>query len=287
MNIVLGLVIALGCILGGFLYMGCELRMLMEPSEYIILLGAALGTFIVANPFYVLSDTIKGAVEALLNKFPQQSQYISVISALYSLMREMRSKPMAEVEKHIDEPETSSIFQKYPYLLNDSVLLTFICDYCRLIIMGNARSFEVESLMDEEIETIEHDYQKPVHALQNVADGLPALGIVAAVLGIIRALSNINVKAELLGHYIGSALIGTFAGVFFAYAIISPIATKIKFVREQKLRLFIVIKQTLLAYMNGSMPQIALEYGRKTIPEKYRPSIDVVERDAIASSNNS
>lgn len=287
MNIILGLIVTLGCILGGFLYMGCNVSMLMEPSEYIILLGASFGTLLMANPLYVLFDIARGLNEALLNKFPHQSQYISVLSVLYSLMREIRSKSLVEIEKHIDDPFSSVIFKEYPQILNNKLLLTFICDYCRLIIMGNARSFEVEALMDEEIETLEYDGQKPYRALQVMAEALPALGIVAAVLGIIRALANINVAPETLGHYIGAALIGTFAGVFFAYAVVSPLAAKIKFVREQQLRLFIVIKQTLLAYMNGSMPQIALEYGRKTIPAKYRPSIDAVERDAISSNNGS
>lgn len=284
MNIVLGLIIALSSILGGFAYMGCSLSTLMAPSEYVILLGSAIGTLIIANPFYVLSDTLKAIIEAFFNRVPHQRHYIEVFGALYSLMREMRSKPMAEVEDHIDNPTNSVIFQRYPDILDDKMLLAFICDYCRLIIMGSARSFEVEALMDEEIETINNDWQKPYHALQTMADSLPALGIVAAVLGIIRALTNLNVNPEILGHFIGAALIGTFAGVFFAYAMIAPLAVQLKYVREQKIRLFVATKQTLLAYMNGSMPQIALEYGRKTIPEKYRPSINIVERDAIASN---
>ena len=157
--------------------------------------------------------------------------------------------------------------------------MTFICDYGRLIIIGNARTHEIEALMDEEIETLAHDRYKPVHAFQAVADGLPALGIVAAVLGIIHAMGALDQSPEILGGLIGAALVGTFAGIFLSYAILAPIAQKIKTVRQKQLRLFTLVKQSLLAFMNGAMPQVAVEFGRKTIPSKERPTIDVVENE--------
>lgn len=261
--------------------MGCDISILLAPSEYTILLGTALGTLIMATPFYVLKDILKAIYEAFLNKVPTEKLYLSMLGLLYLLMREMRSAPIAQIETHLDDPKNSSIFKSFPDILAQPVLVSFICDYCRLIILGSARSFEIESLMDEEIHTLNSDWQKPYHTLQTMAEGLPALGIIAAVLGIIKALTNLNVDPSTLGHFIGSALIGTFAGIFFSYACIAPLAMQLKHVRSQKLRLFIATKQTLLAYINGSMPQIALEYGRKTIPEKYRPSIDTMERDAV------
>ena len=160
--------------------------------------------------------------------------------------------------------------------------MTFICDYGRLIIIGNARTHEIEALMDEEIETLAHDRYKPVHAFQAVADGLPALGIVAAVLGIIHAMGALDQSPEILGGLIGAALVGTFAGIFLSYAILAPIAQKIKTVRQKQLRLFTLVKQSLLAFMNGAMPQVAVEFGRKTIPSKERPTIDVVENETTS-----
>ena len=159
--------------------------------------------------------------------------------------------------------------------------MTFICDYGRLIIIGNARTHEIEALMDEEIETLAHDRYKPVHAFQAVADGLPALGIVAAVLGIIHAMGALDQSPEALGGLIGAALVGTFAGIFLSYAIVAPIGQKIKAVRQKQLRLFTLVKQSLLAFMNGAMPQVAVEFGRKTIPSKERPTIDMVESETI------
>ncbi len=162
-------------------------------------------------------------------------------------------------------------------------MTTFICDYCRLIIIGNARTHEIEALMDEEIETLTYDRVKPVHALTQIADGLPALGIVAAVLGIIHAMSALDQSPEMLGGLIGAALVGTFGGIFLSYALVAPIAQKIKVTRRKQMRTFTLIKQTLLAFMNGAMPQVAVEFGRKTIPSKERPTIDTVENETISA----
>ena len=282
MGVILGLAIALGCILGSFIAMGGHIAVLMQPWEFVIILGTAFGTFIIANPFSIIKDTIKATLEAMKESVPKQKDYLALLGLLYALMREMRSKSRSEVEGHFDNPNESAIFQQYPSILKDEAITNFICDYCRLILVGNARPFEIEALMDEEIHTISQDSMKSASALQTVADALPALGIVAAVLGVVKAMGHLNESPEILGHYIGAALVGTFAGIFFAYAAFGPIASKIKTVRGKKARIYTVIKQTLLAYMNGAMPQIALEYGRKTISAKDRPTIDVVEQEAIA-----
>ena len=162
------------------------------------------------------------------------------------------------------------------------MLCGFICDYCRLIVIGSARSYEIEALMDEEIQTLAYDKFKPYHALTMIADGFPALGIVAAVLGIIHAMGALDQGPEVLGGLIGAALVGTFSGIFASYGIIQPLANKIKLTRQKMLRQFTLVKQTLLAYMNGAMPQIAVEFGRKTIPAKERPTIDEVENETTS-----
>ena len=281
MGILLGLVVTLGCLLGGFVAMGGHLEVLVQPFEYIIILGSSIGTFLVANPPKVVKDTGKAVGEAFKNKVPKQDDYLRVLGLLHQLMREMRSKSRSEVEAHIDEPKESPIFQAYPAILKDESMTNFICDYCRLIIIGNARPHEIEALMEEEIETIKHDKLKPKHALQDMADGLPALGIVAAVLGVIKAMGALDQSPEVLGHLIGAALVGTFGGIFFSYGIIGPVATKVKSVREKNIRVFVIVKSTLIAYMNGAMPQVALEYGRKTISAHDRPTIDQVENETI------
>ena len=284
MGILIGLVVTLGCVLGGFMAMGGHVEVLMQPWEVVIICGAALGTFLVANPMKVVKDTGKALMEAFKQSVPKEKDYLEVLGVLHSLMRELRSKSRSEVEAHIDNPTESAIFQAFPTVLKNQDLTNFICDYCRIIIIGNARPHEIEALMDEEIHTIKQDKLKSYHALVAVGDGFPAIGIVAAVLGVVKAMGALDQSPEILGGLIGAALVGTFLGIFMSYCVVGPIATKIKTVREKKNRLYVIVKQTLLAYMNGSLPQVAIEFGRKTISSYDRPSIDAVEESTLNAS---
>jgi chemotaxis protein MotA len=278
-NFGIGLIIALGSMIGGYSALGGHLEVLVQPFEFVIICGSSLGVFIVANTFGTIKDCGKAIFEAIADKIPKPRDFLDVLSVLHALMRELRAKSRSEVESHFDNPKESEIFKGFPKLLSNADLVTFICDYCRLIIIGNAKTHEIEALMDEEIETLEHEKMKPVHALQAVADGLPALGIVAAVLGVIHAMGALDQSPEVLGGLIGAALVGTFGGIFLSYGVVAPIASKIKVVRDKQLRLYTLVKQSLLAFMNGAMPQVAVEFGRKTIPAKERPTIDTVENE--------
>lgn len=282
MGILIGLVVTLGCVLGGFMAMGGHIDVLMQPWEFVIIGGAALGCFLVANPMKTVKDTGKAMLQAFKHAVPKEKDYLEVLGVLHSLMRELRSKSRSEVEAHIDNPNESAIFQAFPLVLKNYALTHFICDYCRIIIIGNARSHEIEALMDEEIHTLRADSLKPYHSMVAVGDGLPALGIVAAVLGVVKAMGALDQSPEILGGLIGAALVGTFLGIFLSYAVVGPIATKIKIVREKQNRLYIIVKQTLLAYMNGALPQVAIEFGRKTISAYERPSIDSVEQSTMS-----
>ena len=284
MTFVIGMVITIGSMVGGYMAAGGHMYVLWQPYEFIIILGSAIGAFFVANPLKVVKDSGVGIMEAIKESVPKKQEYLDLLGLLYSLMRELRTKSKTEMEAHVDNPEESTVFQAFPLILKNHYLTSFICDYVRLIIIGNARSFEIESLMDEEIQTIGRDKQKVYFALSGVADGLPALGIVAAVLGVIHAMGALNEPPEVLGHLIGAALVGTFAGIFFSYGIFGPLATKVKSVREKKVRLFVIVKQTLLAYMNGALPQVALEHGRKTISAYERPTITQVEEATMSQA---
>ena len=281
MGILIGLVVTLGCVLGGFMAMGGHIEVLIQPWEVVIIVGAAIGAFLVANTMKVVKDTGKACLEAFKQSVPKEVHYLETLGVLHSLMRELRTKSRSEVEAHIDNPEESAIFQAYPTVLKNHGLTHFICDYCRLIIIGNARSHEIEALMDEEIQTIKSDSMKPYHAMVAMGDGFPAIGIIAAVLGVVKAMGALDQSPEILGGLIGAALVGTFLGIFMSYCVVGPIATKIKVVREKNNRLYIMVKQTLLAYMNGSLPQVAIEFGRKTISSYDRPSIDAVEQSTL------
>jgi chemotaxis protein MotA len=281
MIIVIGFVIIVGSVIGGFMAEHGPVERLFQPYELLVIGGAGLGTFIMANSMKVVKDSGKAIGEAFAHKVPKERNYLDVLGVLYSLMRDLRTKSRNEIEAHIDNPEESSIFQTAPNLLKNKELTAFICDYVRLIIIGNARSHEIEALMDEEINTILHDKMKPYHQLIAVGDSFPAIGIVAAVLGVIKALSYINEPPAVLGELIGAALVGTMLGILLSYCVVNPITSQIKAVRTKQHRLYIIVKQTLLAYMNGSVPQVALEYGRKTISSYERPSIDAVEQEMM------
>lgn len=277
MTILVGLFITLTCMLGGFAAMGGHVLVIWQPWEYVIIMGAALGTFVVANPMKVIKDAGKATLEGFKSSTPTKDENIELLALLFFMMRELRDKSRAEMEMIIDAPNDSEVFKRSPTVLANDELTTFICDYFRLIIMGNARTHEIESLMDEEIETVRHDKMKAYHALVAVGDGLPALGIVAAVLGVVKAMGAIDQSPEILGHLIASALVGTFAGIFFSYAVVGPLATKVKIIRDKKLRSYVIVKQSLLAFMNGAMPQVAIEHGRKAISAYERPTINEVE----------
>ena len=281
MNFAIGLIISLGSMFGGYAAMGGYLSVIWQPWEFVIICGSSLGIFVLANPTYVIRETGKASLEAILEKGPKSSDFLDVLGVLHALLREFRAKGKNAIEAHVETPEESELFKAFPKILANIELTTFICDYLRLMAMGNAKPHEIEALMDEELHTIIRDKQKPYHALTNIADGLPALGIVAAVLGVIKAMGALDQSPELLGGLIGAALVGTFVGIFLSYGFVAPLAYKVKTTRDKQARVYVIVKQTLLAFMNGAMPQVAVEHGRKTISRKDRPTIDEVERDAM------
>lgn len=284
MTILIGLIIAGVSLIGGFAALGGKVSVLWQPWEFVIIVGVAIGTYVVGNPMKSILDTMAAIGDAIRNAVPKKRDYLDVLALLYALMRELRAKGRNEVEPHIEEPFNSPIFQNFPSVLRNKNLTTFICDYFRLIIVGNARAHEIEALVDEELHTIHRDQMKPHQAMSALAEALPAIGIIAAVLGVIKAMGAIDQSPQLLGSLIGAALVGTFLGILLSYALVAPVANKIKGVREARLRPYIVVKQTLLAFMNGAAPQIALEHGRKTISDMDRPTIDEVESETLSSS---
>lgn len=284
MGVIIGLLIAAASVGGGFWALGGHLTVVWQPFEFIIVGGAAIGAFIVANPAGVVLGTGSALRDAVFARVPRREDYLELLGLLFALTREVRSKPRNEVEGHLERPGESEIFKAYPRAARDPALTLFICDYVRLIIIGNARPYDVEALMEEEIATHRRDKLKVYNALMITADGLPALGIVAAILGIVKAMGALDQSPALLGSLIGSALVGTFTGIFVSYTVVAPVANKIKATRESQARLYIIVKQTLLAYMNGALPQIAVEYGRKAITSANRPTIDEVEDATMTAS---
>jgi chemotaxis protein MotA len=284
LNLIIGLLLGAGSLVGGFLAEGGRMGVLWQPFEFLIIGGIALGVFIMGNPFSMIKDTIRGVLEAATGKAPKRKDFLALLSLLFALMRDLRTRPRAEVEAHVDDPLNSPLFTHFPSLLKDKELTQFVCDYVRLIIIGNARSHEIEALMEQEIVTLKRAKTKPCSSLTTISEALPALGICAAVLGIVKAMGALDQSPEILGEYIGAALIGTLTGIFWSYAVVSPLAQLIKSTREKQCQPFVIVKQSLIAFMNGALPQIALEHGRKGISSAERPSIDEVESEAISNT---
>jgi chemotaxis protein MotA len=286
-NLVLGLVLGVGALVGGLMAEGGQVAVLWQPFEFLIIGGIAIGVFVMGNPFSTITDTGKGVIEAAANSTPKRKDFLALLSLLFALMRDLRTRPRNEVEAHIDAPDSSPLFQHFPGIVKDHELTQFICDYVRLTIIGNARSHEIESLMEQEISTIRKHKTRPSGALSTLSEALPALGIVAAVLGIVKAMGALDESPEVLGEYIGAALIGTLTGIFWSYAVVNPLSQLIKSTREKQMQCYVIVKQTLIAFMNGALPQIALEHGRKTIASGERPTIDEVESEAISNTPGS
>jgi chemotaxis protein MotA len=284
LGVLIGLVVGVASMLGGFMAMGGHVGVIWQPWEFVIIGGIALGTFIIGNPMKTITDSGRGIMQAITGAVPKRKDFLALLSLLFALMRDLRSRPRNEVEAHIDDPQNSELFKHFPGILKDKELTQYICDYVRLIIIGNARSHEIEALMEQEINTIRKYKTKPYYALNTISEALPALGICAAVLGIVKAMGAIDQSPAILGHYIASALIGTFIGIFASYAILSPLAQKIKLTREKQCQTYVIVKQALIAFMNGALPQVALEHGRKTISSYERPTIDEVENEAISNT---
>ncbi|WP_207477344.1 flagellar motor stator protein MotA [Arenibaculum pallidiluteum] len=277
MRFIVGFIIVGGSVLGGFTGMGGHLWVLWQPFEILIILGAAIGSYVVANPMSVLRDTTVTIGSLLKGRRAGRTEYLELISLIYLILRAAKSKGMNSLEKEIDNPRESQIFSQFPSVLRHERSLRFLCDYLRLMSLGLERPHEVESLMDEEIVTLSRELNQVPKALAGMADGLPALGIVAAVLGVIKAMGAISQPPEVLGQMIGGALIGTFLGVLMSYGFVGPIAGAARQRREAELNRYICVKVGLIAYLNGCAPQICAEHARKVLFADVQPSFDEVE----------
>lgn len=263
--------------LGGFTAMGGHLAVLNQPFELVIIFGSGLMAFTVANSKHVLKACGKD-LKAIYKKDKYGKQeYLELLSMLYVVFRTARTKGWLALEQHIENPHDSDIFKKFPSFHNDHHAVTFLCDYLRLISLGAEKPHEVEALMDQEIDTQREERNHTSHAVQTMADGLPALGIVAAVLGVIKTMGAISEPPEVLGRLIGGALVGTFLGVWLSYGFIGPIASAMKERNDTELKYYICIKTSILAFLQGAAPQVAIEFGRKILMHDVQPTFLEVE----------
>ncbi|HEC1113910.1 TPA: flagellar motor stator protein MotA [Yersinia enterocolitica] len=277
MLVILGYIVVLGAVFGGYIIVGGHLGALYQPAEFLIIGGAGIGAFIVGNNGKAIKATMKALPKLMRRSKYNKVLYMDLMALLYRLLAKSRQQGMLSLERDIESPLESEIFSNYPRILADKVLVEFITDYLRLIVSGNMNAFEIEALMDEEIETHEQECEVPAGSLAMVGDSLPAFGIVAAVMGGVHALASADRPAAELGALIAHAMVGTFLGILLAYGFISPLATLLRQQSAETTKMMQCIKVTLLSSLNGYAPQIAVEFGRKTLYTTERPSFIELE----------
>ena len=272
----IGIVIVFGSVAGGYAPHG-DFRVLWQPFEFLIILGAAVGGFIISNPKEVIFATGKH-LGRLLKSAPYNKQdYVDLLCLQFSLFKLAKSKGALALEAHIENPEESTIFANYPAFLKNRDGIDFLCDTLRLITMGTENPHELEAMMDDDIESRKHGAHAVAHAVTQMGDGLPAFGIVAAVLGVIVTMGSISEPPEVLGYLIGAALVGTFFGIFIAYGVVDPIGTYLASFCEAEFKYLECMRSGILAHVQGYAPAISVEFARKTLSGHDRPSFIELE----------
>nr|WP_024968364.1 flagellar motor stator protein MotA [Pantoea sp. IMH] len=277
MLIIIGYILVTASVLGGYAIVGGHLGALYQPSELLIIGGAGIGAFIVGNNGKAIKATLKAFPLLMRGSKYNKAVYMDLMALLYRLMAKSRQQGMLSLEQDIESPQDSEIFANYPRILADKRLVDFITDYLRLMVSGNMNAFEIEALMDEEIETYEHECDVPATAIGAVGDSLPAFGIVAAVMGVVHTLASADRPAAELGEMVAHAMVGTFLGILLAYGFVSPLASVLRQKCAESTKMMQCIKVTLLSSLNGYAPQIAVEFGRKTLYSTERPSFTELE----------
>ncbi len=271
MLILIGYAIVIFCVFGGYVVAGGSLGPLWQPAEVLIIGGAALGAFVAANNIKAMKATLT-ASKTLKGTLKYKKTFnTDVLVLLYTILTKSKREGMKSIEKDIEKPEESEIFGRFPDVQADKMVMEFVCDYLRMIVTGNMNPHELDDLMIHEIEELEHEMRVASDALTKVSDGLPAFGIVAAVMGVVKALTAADATPTEMGEMIAHALVGTFLGILLAYGFVAPLAGRVDRQVDEAVKMLQCVRLTLLASLNGYQPQVAVEFGRKTLNTKQRP----------------
>ena len=279
MFVIVGWLVILVCVFGVYIFHGGNISVILKalPFEMITIGGATIGAFLANNQMKVVKATVKGLGECFKGSKYTKSRYMELMALLYDILQKARKEGLMAIEKDVEEPHESELFKKYPAVGTDHHVVEFITDYLRMMVSGNLNAHEIESLMDNEIDTHHHEAHAAVAALQRVAGGLPAFGIVAAVLGVVNTMGSVGQPPAVLGGMIGSALVGTFLGILLAYAFAEPLAGVLEQKVDEGGKELQCIKTTLLASMQGYNPSTAIEFGRKVLYSTERPTFVELE----------
>ncbi|MDM5178675.1 flagellar motor stator protein MotA [Massilia sp. CCM 8695] len=277
MLVILGYIIVCGSVFGGFAASGGHLASLFQPLELVMIGGAALGAFFVGNNGKSIKATLKAVPALFKGSRYTKDLYMEMMSLLFDVLSKVRKEGLMSIEGDIENPEQSPVFSKYPGVLSDHHIVEFMTDYLRLMVSGNMDAFQIENLMDNEIETHHHEGAVPAHCIAKLGDGLPAFGIVAAVMGVVHTMESVGIPPAELGILIAKALVGTFLGILLAYGFVGPLASLLEQKLEESTKMFQCVKVTLLASLNGYAPALAVEFGRKVLYSTERPTFAELE----------
>lgn len=283
-----GFLLILGCVFGSFLLSGGKLEVIFEalPHELMAIVGAAIGAFIVGNSFATVKNAGKGIIRAFKGPRWKQSDYSDLLKLLFGVLSTFKKGGATGIEPHLDDPASSKLFSPYPRLLADHHLIEFICDYLRMMTINFEDPNQLAEAMENDIDKHHAEEALPQTALQTMADGLPAIGIVAAVLGVIKTMGSIDQPVEVLGAMIGGALVGTFLGVLLAYCLVGPLASKLMSIVEEDSKPYLIAKTAILGHAQGLATQVAIEIARRMVPSSFAPTFQQLETTLDEAKND-
>jgi chemotaxis protein MotA len=277
MFFILGAIVVLAAVIGGYLLEHGNLSLLYQPVELLIIGGAALGSFLISNPLKIIKATLGSLLGLFSNSSHSKEDYIDALMLLNGVFYKIRQQGLVSIESDVDDPAKSSLFNKYPKILLNHRAVSLVTDTLRVVMTTTIAAHELEALIDTELETYQEEALSPSKAITFVADALPALGIVAAVLGIVLTMGKMKEPPEVLGQSIGAAMVGTFLGVLLSYGFVGPIGKNMEHSAGEKMSYLNVLKVALISFLGGSAPKVAVEFGRRVIPENVQPSFAEIE----------
>ncbi|HUI74534.1 MAG TPA: flagellar motor stator protein MotA [Candidatus Acidoferrum sp.] len=275
---IIGIVVVFGAVVAGYLMEHGNIRVLLQPAELIIIGGAAAGTVLIANPLHILKAIIGGIASAFGGSKYSKERYLETLKMLYQLFGRARKEGLMALETDSDAPDKSPVFSKYPKFLKDHHALAFVCDTIRMTASGGVEPFDLDQMMDLDMEVHHHETTQPVAALTTMADSLPGLGIVAAVLGVVITMGALGGPPEEIGHKVAAALVGTFLGILLCYGLIGPISSSMAKAADEEHAYYYVLRVAIVAFIKGMAPTVAVEIGRRAVPGHVRPTFQETER---------
>jgi chemotaxis protein MotA len=274
---IIGIVVVFGCIVAGYLMEHGNLRVLVQPAELIIIAGAGLGTVLISNPVHILKQMVSGLIGAFGSSKYGTKRYIDLLKMMYQLLQKARKEGLVALETDIEDPDKSPLFANYEDFVKDRHAVAFVCDTMRMAVSGGVEVFDLDQMLDADMEVHHHEANELVSALSMVADSLPGLGIVAAVLGVVIAMGAMGGPPEEIGRKVAAALVGTFLGILLCYGLVGPLASRMGKMADEQHAFMMVLRVTMVAFLKGVAPIMAVEIGRRTVPGHVRPSFRAVE----------